>query len=68
MSEENSVVQTCIHLNVLRRLKLRRLPKGPPTHEQNQTEEFSAQRVIFILLWTTAADLQPSLSQQPVQD
>lgn len=29
---------------------------GPLKHNQNQTEEFSSQRVIFMLPWTTAED------------
>lgn len=66
VSEENSIVQTWIHLNVARRPKLAGFQKWPPKHKK-QTEEFSLQDVIFMLLWTTAADQQSCLSQQSVQ-
>lgn len=59
--------KTCIHLNVVRRSKLAGFRRGPPKRKQNQTEEFSSQHVIFMLLWTTEADLRSCLSQQSVQ-
>lgn len=39
---------------------------GPPKHKQSQTEEFSSQHVIFMLLWTTAADLRSNLFGAPI--
>lgn len=58
-------VPTRIHLNFVRHSQLAGLQRGPPKH--NQTEELSSQHVIFMLLWTTAADLRSCLNQQSVQ-